>query len=620
MTLPHTADLTALTTLFRTAMAGVDLTRDVIALGKKYTPKVERPNAEETLRQHLRLLEAWASQISLSELPEPRRLNRTFVDLDLNITPRRYQANPQQTRDYRVSDLVDMRGHIVLLGQLGAGKTTSLKKVAWTCLSAAPGETTERPIPLLVRLRDASESFDLVQHLLLTLGTYLSLEDKTPASARKELRRQVLARLLNATPFMLLVDGLDETKTSVLDDVVNDLRWLALSMSPGRLLVTSRTGAFPYSLENTRVYEISPLSEPQVRRFAELWVKEGEASAFLQQIGESPYSGAEIRPLTLVHLAMLYNRYHQVPSKPRTVYKKIVRLYVDEWDAQRSVVRSPKYPDFDADRKEDFLQALAYELTCSGARGTVQHSQLREAYLRICEAFDLPESEVDSVANEVETQTGLLIQSGAERYDFAHLALQEYLTAEYIVRMPEPPMASTSPLWMMPDELAVATSLSSRPAGFFGSVAREVYRVLHRNSEPDFFNYIRRFVDRYVRRLMTEKPDFRACAELGAAVAILAWKTEQVDPQRQSLDEALSYLAFADFVDTDVVKASMRLFYELCTVDTSEDDRVIVECDYAYFDAKRLTQPMVDYLESLGYPEQIELDRGLFSPRRFRAS
>ena len=89
-------------------------------------------------------------------------------------------------------------------------------------------------------------------------------------------------------------------------------------------------------------------------------------------------------PLTLAHLCAVFERSGSIPRKPRTLYRKAVRLALEDWDEQRSVKRWSGYADFEVDRKEDFLKAIAYELsTKKRGMASFGRADLKEAYLQI---------------------------------------------------------------------------------------------------------------------------------------------------------------------------------------------------------------------------------------------
>ena len=81
-----------------------------------------------------------------------------------------------------------------------------------------------------------------------------------------------------------------------------------------------------------------------------------------------------------------------------------------------------------------------------------------DCYREIYVNYGLRISEAQAVVNELETHTGLIVQSGTELFEFSHKSLQEYLTAVFIVGLPAIP-TNMIELQVMPNELAIATAL-----------------------------------------------------------------------------------------------------------------------------------------------------------------
>ena len=70
---------------------------------------------------------------------------------------------------------------------------------------------------------------------------------------------------------------------------------------------------------------------------------------------------------------------------------------------------------------------------------TFSTDNLRACYQEIHGNFGLPGSHATKVVDEIETHTGLFFQSAQDRFEFSHKSLQEFLAAEFIVRMPSIP-------------------------------------------------------------------------------------------------------------------------------------------------------------------------------------
>ncbi|MEZ4676746.1 MAG: hypothetical protein R2932_21225 [Caldilineaceae bacterium] len=180
----------------------------------------------------------------------------------------------------------------------------------------------------------------------------------------------------------------------------------------------------------------------------------------MKEIADSPFSDTTIRPLTLAHLCAIYERIGKIPDRPKTVYRKIIDLLLDEWDEQRSVRRISRYANFESDRKFEFLCNLAYELTTTFSKTLFSDKDLLQIYRQIYDNYDLLVNEAQKVVDELESHNGLFVQTGYNLYEFAHKSLQEFLTAEYIVKLPIIPEQSRT-LVKLPNELAIAVTISS---------------------------------------------------------------------------------------------------------------------------------------------------------------
>jgi hypothetical protein len=191
----------------------------------------------------------------------------------------------------------------------------------------------------------------------------------------------------------------------------------------------------------------------------------------------TPFFETAIRPLTLAHLCAIFERSRTIPNRPKTVYRKVVSLLMEEWDEQRFIQRESKYANFSNDRKVEYLCHLAFQLSVSGNPSTFSLRTLQAAHAQICGRYGLAPSEAVGIVNELESHTGLLLRTAFQEYEFAHKSLQEYLTAEYLVRLPHVPERHV--IFRLTQETAIAVTVSADPSAYLSEV---VLRRLWNNS------------------------------------------------------------------------------------------------------------------------------------------
>ena len=213
----------------------------------------------------------------------------------------------------------------------------------------------------------------------------------------------------------------------------------------------------------------------------------------------------------MAHLCAIYERIGSIPDKPRTIYRKMINLLVEEWDQQRSANRVSRYAGFEVDRKYDFLCHLAYLLTIYKQTTVFSKSDLLDIYKLIYKNYNLLSDESQQVVSELESHTGLLLQSGNDSFEFVHKSFQEYLTAEFLVRLPSLP-SSVGILTKLPNELAISVTISSMPSEFFSKL---IFGSLQK------IGVMQNFIKIFISRLILEKPDFSTNTQVILSLLLL---------------------------------------------------------------------------------------------------
>lgn len=279
-----------------------------------------------------------------------------------------------------------------------------------------------------------------------------------------------------------------------------EIKSLILNLRETLVIVTSRSASYDLDIDNSMEYELCNLNKSQIEEFVENWFAEKKDSKkFLREIQNSKFYDFSLKPISLAHLCAIYERTKKFYDKPKSVYKKLVRILIEEWDEQRDIIRESNYSDFDNDRKFDFLSHLAYDLTIRFDKKVYFEDDLKDSFYNINDSFGLPRDQCLKVIREIEAHTGILIQSSYESFEFVHKSMQEYLAAEHIVKMPEIPrklLHNTN----ISNELAITVVLSSDPNFYFFKLVFEIFQ-----SNP----FGSHFIIEFLSRLAYEKPDFK---------------------------------------------------------------------------------------------------------------
>lgn len=435
------------------------------------------------------------------------------IDLAFRAIPRRVGLGEAELDEL---DVLTAASHVAVLGDPGAGKTTTLRRLArLVALDSPVSSTDDFQYVVLVVCRDEDWSSDK-DPLYRLLGKKIGVTGKLYGDLdNPESRiREVLD--INA---LVLIDGLDEVPARVRDEIERSIVNLGRHFRRAKIILSCRSGDYLSPLPGFETAEIRPLTVDQIRRVVESLLAAEEADAFYEALANGRHPAADLanRPLFLMYMLAIFKRRGTIPDRPIDLYEAISRLVIQEWDEQRGVRRTSRYAQFGVDDKRRFLADLAYELICRG-RLRFDDKELVDIYVGLAERYGLPKNEARTVARELESHTGLLVESG-ELYEFSHLSLQEFLAADAMIRGPE---SARDSWWLThPEVSAIAVAMSSDANQWFGEL---VGRLPPKDLEDV------RGVHSFLHRLARERPRFVRSLELGQTLIRLMFRARINDP------------------------------------------------------------------------------------------
>lgn len=494
------------------------------------------------MSDHLRRVVNWSAQVRTFNVPAAKDVETGTVPLTFSDTPRRYQGISNRGQIFSEDDLLQSAKHLVILGPPGAGKTTTLKRIARLLLTEAPkGPLDTYQAPFLLRLREFNISEDSKYPLLTVIARELGLEVQTPEVRIKSSKKApdgttveeetvkrgpplceerpiqaIIPKIINQLNPVLLVDGLDEVSTAARDSIEADIVLLLENCDTYKVIVTCRSGEYHTPIEYTTAIEVCDLQDGDVTALAGRWLG-SRATEFLDKVRKPAFNELSRRPLFLDELLKIFFTDGTLPEHPFEMYEQLVRLTIREWDSERGVQRRSRYASFGPDKKLRFLASLAYHLTYVRCIKVFSEATLIEIYARIRKQFDLPAHEAELVATELESHTGIIAESGSRGYEFSHLTLQEYLCGEHLAKSPFPQDGISRLLLEYPAPLALATALSSDPAGWLAGVLLNDAFIDSNNEK------LQNNLDTFLRRLETENPAFTNGEVLGYCVLALCF-------------------------------------------------------------------------------------------------
>ncbi|NEO23661.1 MULTISPECIES: HEAT repeat domain-containing protein [unclassified Moorena] len=299
--------------------------------------------------------------------------------------------------------------HVLLVGRPGSGKSTALVRLLGD-------EGIQDKIPVLVELRYYQTSvLELVKHFLEShLGQPLDSKE--------------IEKLLFDRQFLLLIDGVNELPSEAARLDLTKFRQKYQKTTP--MIFTTRDLGVGGDLGIEKKLEMQPLSAAQMSEFVRKYLPQ-QGEQMLNQLGNRLRELGET-PLLLMMLCSLFQNKGEIPSNLGLVFRSFTQFYSEK--IKQDVNVSEESREF----WPDLLQQLGFVMTTGDnpkeitvAIPKTKAQEILTDYLRHNNFTD----------PDVRARTWLkdllnyhLIQQSGDLIEFRHQLIQEYYTAEYLLK------------------------------------------------------------------------------------------------------------------------------------------------------------------------------------------
>ncbi|WP_189333350.1 NACHT domain-containing protein [Actinoplanes ianthinogenes] len=423
--------------MHRLALAVPDSTTDFLSRYRDFLTKklntLELVGLDTQYRPRTTLSVAYIS-LAVTGDSAASRSQRVFWDPGLLR-----HARLDGTGSERVEQALARRTRTLIRGEAGAGKSTLLRWLAVTAsaegFTGALSDWNGR-IPFLVKLRSWPDALPTPEQFLTGIAD--------PVAGAKP--RQWVTEQFRGGRALLLVDGVDEVPVERRAHVRGWLRDLLIAYPDALVVVTSRPPAAPVRWLEAEGFEpltLDRLSPADVRALIDQWHRAARASpalpctpselaryeqALLTQLAANRHlSRLAGNPLMAAMLCALnLDRQTNLPPDRMGIYQAAVDMLLHKRDQDRGVTTA--LPDMTVSENLQLLQDLAWRISLNN-RSELSREEAEAYVSRRLAGMHRITAPAEAVLEHLVERSGVLREPAAERVDFVHRTVQEYLAA-----------------------------------------------------------------------------------------------------------------------------------------------------------------------------------------------
>ncbi len=335
--------------------------------------------------------------------------------------PSNGELSQEQTKPFSLlqvlREYVD-KGHVLLIGRPGAGKSTALARfLVDAAKQAEPDPTLQKPqtkIPVLVELGLYPT------HLRNESGILDLIEDSLEAN-ECPLEIATIRTLLVEKRFLLLLDGVNELPKEALIDLK------AFERKPLPMVFTTRDSD-QGGLDNIKQkLELQPLSPEEVQRFIQKQMP-GQDGQKLKQLSDRIRDFGET-PLVVWMLYQVFRQTGDVPETLGEALREFTKRYERNYkagkviEAARDLLRHLAFEMMHSEKPTDFRPVISEEAAVEIFRQFLEREQTPEPTRKAREYLE-------NLLNH-----HLIQHKGKNQIGFCHQLLQEYYAAEKLLEL-----------------------------------------------------------------------------------------------------------------------------------------------------------------------------------------
>ena len=134
-------------------------------------------NIYSSIELHLKEVSKWADEIRFRDAPKTKSILNTYIELNYYVTPTNLHFEDDDSNEsISLKELLNREdSHIVILGQPGAGKTSTMKKLVVDLLNNSSQFKRNFKNPIVIRLRELNNHTQSADYKNILISNVLNI-------------------------------------------------------------------------------------------------------------------------------------------------------------------------------------------------------------------------------------------------------------------------------------------------------------------------------------------------------------------------------------------------------------------------------------------------------------
>lgn len=322
--------------------------------------------------------------------------------------------------------------YLMVLGGPGAGKSTFLRKMGLEALKGKAGGYEHECIPVLIELKSFTSS-------RINIEQAIAQEFRICGFPSPD---ETATKLLEQGKLLILFDGLDEVPTKNTQEAICQIQNFVDQYDKNRYVASCRVAAYRHNFRRFTDVAMAEFDQAQIQQFITNWFhseidqKAGTAQRCWELLQKPEHAAAKElaqTPLLLTLLCLVYDRSQNLPNNRSGLYCKALRVLMEEWAAEKRIMREQIYQGLNTELEEILLSEIAYGGYEEDRLFFSQREIVSQIKNFLTTNLNAPKHlDGEAILNAIAIQQGILVERAEGVFSFSHLTLQEYLTAQFI--------------------------------------------------------------------------------------------------------------------------------------------------------------------------------------------